>query len=497
MLLLRLDKEAQTPLYAQVINQIKEMVENNVLKPGTKLPSTRTMAEMLGVNRSTIYNAYQELWAQGYLESRPGSYSRIRKRYKMATLDRKQKRGSIKWNEISSVGSQKIYHEFLSFRPEKNESSKSDIINLAQLDMDDRLFPVEDFRRSLNHIMVSKGSKILGYGEYQGYRPLRKTIADRLQLHGISATADEILITNGSQNGIELILKMLSVPARKIAIEAPTYSILLPLLKYYQSQLIAIPMKKDGMDIDSLTKFLQQEPISFLYTIPNFQNPTGITSTQSHREKLLTLCERYNIPIVEDGFEEEMKYFGKVPPPIKSMDKKNICIYLGTFSKVLFPGIRIGWIAAERECIHRLLAIKRFSDLTSNYVLQAAINEFCQQGYYDLHIKRMHRIFRKRMQTALDAMRFYLTDLNVSWSQPSGGYLIWLQIKNCEVDDEKMMDIFEKNGVIVSPGKYYFHQCIKNHYFRMSISKLDEKEIIEGVKRLGHAIRKIKAFERE
>lgn len=490
MLLLNIDKKSHIPLYQQVIDQIREMVENDILNPGTRLPSTRIMAEKLGVNRSTIYNAYQELWAQGYIESRPGSYSCIRKRYKMATVTRKQKKGIVDWNGISSIASQQIFKEYLSFQPERPTSPETSAVNFAQLDMDQRLFPSQDFRRCMNQVLIEKGSKILGYGQYQGYRPLRETIARRLQFHGISVSHEEILITNGSQNGIELILKLLSVSGKKVIIEAPTYAIIIPLLKFYGCDLKAVPLKEDGIDIRLLEEALRY-PVSFLYTMPNFQNPSGITSSQANREKLLSLCEAKKIPIVEDGFEEEMKYFGKVPLPIKSMDKKNICIYLGTFSKVLFPGLRIGWISAEKECIQRLLAIKRFSDLTSSMILQAAINEFCVQGYYDLHIQRMHRIFRKRMQCTLLALRKYIKKEHIFWHEPSGGYLIWLHFKNPNRNEQKLVEICEKNGVLVSPGKYYFHRPNHDPTIRLSISTLNEEEIEEGIRRFGNAINEI------
>jgi DNA-binding transcriptional MocR family regulator len=490
MILLNLNRTNHIPLYQQVIDQIKEMVENDILEPGTRLPSSRIMAEKLGVNRSTITNAYQELWAQGYIDSRPGSYSCIRKRFKMATVTRKQKKGILEWDKISSTASQQIYREYLAFRPEKQTLTGKNIINFAQLDMDHRLFPCQDFRRCMNKVLIDNGSKILGYGEYQGYKPLRETIARRLQFHGISVSHEEILITNGSQNGIELILKLLSVPGKSVIIEAPTYAIVIPLLKYYGCDIKAVPLREDGIDMHQLEKVLCHR-ISFLYTMPNFQNPSGVTSSQSNRERLLELCESKRIPIVEDGFEEEMKYFGKVPPPIKSMDKNNFCIYLGTFSKVLFPGVRIGWIAAEKECIQRLLAIKRFSDLTSSPVLQAAINEFCIQGYYDLHIRRMHRIYRKRMNCARLAIGKYVDRENISWHEPSGGYLIWLQFKNLKFSEQKLVDWFEKNGILVSPGRYYYHRPEHETTIRLSISTLNEAEIEEGIKRLGNAINQI------
>jgi DNA-binding transcriptional MocR family regulator len=173
------------------------------------------------------------------------------------------------------------------------------------------------------------------------------------------------------------------------------------------------------------------------------------------------------------------------------MDNKQIVIYLGTFSKVLFPGLRIGWVAAEKQCIQRLLALKRFSDLTSSFILQAAVDEFCREGHYDLHIRHMHRIFRRRMQTALKSLKTHLKDPRVSWSEPSGGYLIWLHLKGTPHEESQLLDIFVKNGVLISPGRYYFYNRQEGNYFRLSISTLDEREIQEGIKRLGTAIKQI------
>ena len=287
MLLLNLDKKSKDSLFMQIFKQIKGLIERDTLKPGTKLPSTRSLAEKLGVNRSTVYNAYQELWAMGYIKSTPGSYSRVRKRHKITTLDEPSKKGIIQWGNISTLSSNEVYRVFLGFSPETPDPKHTDIINLAQLDMDHRLFPVEDFRRCMNRVLLNRGPTILGYGEHAGYSPLREYIGKRLQMHGISVSADEILITNGSQNAIDLVLKMLTVPEKKIAIESPTYAIILPLLKYYKADIAGIPMKDRGLDLRYLQDILEREKISFLYTMPNFHNPTGITTDQSHREALL------------------------------------------------------------------------------------------------------------------------------------------------------------------------------------------------------------------
>ena len=426
------------------------------------------------------------------VDSRPGSYSKIRKRPKLFAPAAEKAKGALNWATVSSPASAELYEEFKKFQPESSRGpAHQHAINLSRLDMDPRLIPVDLLRQCLNQVMREQGATIMGYGDKQGYLPLRHTIAQRMRLHGISIREEEILITNGSQSGIDLILKLMAHPEKKVVIESPTYAIALPLLKFYGMGLQAVPMREDGLDLDILRDTLQNNPISFLYTMPNFQNPTGVTTSQIHREKLMSICLASRTPVVEDGFEEEMKYFGKVPLPLKSMDGGQIVIYLGTFSKVLSPGMRIGWIAAEQGCIQRILALKRFSDLSSSTILQASLNQFCKRGYYEHHIKQMHRIFRKRMTCAVDALSRHVRRDEVIWQEPQGGYLIWLCLKQLRTEPSRVMQTFLDQGVIVSPGHYYYMEQPRDCYIRLSIAALNEEEIEAGIERLGKAITKI------
>jgi DNA-binding transcriptional MocR family regulator len=513
MIILNLERKSKMPLFRQIFQQLKRLIENNTLEPGFRMPSTRTLAEKHGINRSTVYKAYEELWALGYMESRPGSYSVVRKRQKIATPEQKSKQGLIQWETISSDVGQTLHHAYRELKSRLpliqgtfDAAGKSDVINFASLDLDPRLFPIEDFRRCLNTVLVEQGGKILRYGEGAGYKPLREYIAGRLRVHGISTNFDEIVITNGCQNAIELVLKFLTVPGSRVATESPTYTNILPLLKYFKTGIIGIPMKPDGMDLDFLGEVLSRETQkpAFVYTMPNFHNPTGVTTDQPHRERLLALCETYAVPLVEDGFEEEMKYYGKVPLPIKSMDRNQVVIYMGTFSKVLFPGIRIGWIAAENKLIERLEAIKKFSDLSTNTLLQAALYEFCEQGHYNRHVKRMHREYRKRMHTALTGLKEHLPGFDrVSWTEPAGGYLIWMKLQDTGMDRETLKQVFIRNGVTVMPGTSFYPESslpspdanTPHQYFRLSISTLNENEIREGIRRLAKTISKIYSHE--
>jgi DNA-binding transcriptional MocR family regulator len=491
MILLNLNHTSKDPLFRQIQFQIQDLIERNILQPGYRLPPTRILSEYLGVHRSTVYKAYEELWALGYVESRPGSYSTVRNKLGLATHDYQKSHTAFSWQEASSPAADKIYRLYRNMEPRWEKPIPDKVINMAALDLDKRLFPVDEFRKAMNRAFIDHGPELLKYGACRGYRPLREYIAQRLQIHGISISWEEILITNGAQDGFDLVLKLLATPGCRVLVESPTYSYVIPMLHYYRADIVGIPMEKTGMNLRRLEAELKKGGRAILYTIPNFHNPTGITTTQTHREELLAICEKYRIPLVEDAFEEEMKYFGKVPLPIKSMDRDQIVIYLGTFSKVLFPGIRIGWVAASRECIERLAALKRYSDLSTSTPIQAALVEFCQRGSYDWHVNRLHRFYRKRMQKALDSLKRYASHPRVTWTEPSGGYLIWLRMENVDIKDDELDVTFMSNGVRVIPGSAFFPQRASQKFVRLSISTLDEDEIEEGIRRLGKTIQQI------
>ncbi|MDU2064047.1 MAG: PLP-dependent aminotransferase family protein [Sporomusaceae bacterium] len=491
MLLLELQEKSPKPQYQQILEQIRHKIEARILHPGEKLPSTRRLADSLGIHRSTVASAYQELWALGFIDMKPNACPIVRDRMQIATAASRQKKGRIDWSLTASTDSSAIWDTYRGFQAEAPVSPPQDFIDFSGLDMDCRLFPLETFRSCFNQAMKREGFSLLSYGDRAGFFPLRTYLAHHLQSHGISVTAEEILITNGLQQGIDLVFRMIAAPGKAVAIESPTYKEMLPLLKFCGLKPLEIPIRSDGMDLAILEKMLKTEQPSLVYTMPNFQNPTGVTTSQSHREKLLSLCQKYGVPILEDGFEEEMKYFGRVVLPIKSMDDQHTVIYCGTFSKVLFPGVRIGWIAAEPECIERLMAIRSFSDLSSSMILQAAIYEFCQRGHYDRHISKMHRLFRKRMQTALVALKQYIKPEWAAWSEPNGGYLLWLKLSPLPDAAADLTALFAKQKIQISSGKYFFSSSANAVHLRLSISKLNEAEITEGIKRLALALEQI------
>ena len=486
MLILNLDRSSKIPLHKQVFNGVMEMIENNTLEPGTRLPATRVFAEAHSISRSVALKAYEELWSHGYLESRPGSYSVVRRKTPYVKLHQRSKQNLFDWGECITPASKEVFQEMTHYF-KHHYRNEPDIIDMSSLSLDARIFPIPAFKKCLDKVMTHD-PQIFNYQPNLGYIPLRHFIASRMQTHGICVNTDEILITSGSQSSIDLILKLLVSPGLKIATEIPTYLLALPLLKFYHVPIVTVAIEACGLNLHDFEEKLKTERPAFFYTIPNFHNPTGTTMSPVVREQVLAISEKYRVPIVEDSFEEEMKYFGKVPFSIKSMDKNQIVIYLSSFSKVLFPGIRIGWIAAEKSLIQRIAALKIVTDISSDSVIQTALYEFCQRGFYDIHVRRMHRIYKKRMQTTLCALGQHLTFKHVSWHDPLGGYLIWMKLGGLTISEDELHNIFIKHKVRVSPGSSYFIEKPEDHFIRLSISKLNEEEILEGIKRLKSAL---------
>lgn len=488
MLFIQIDRKTSEPIYRQIVQQIQTLIDNGTLSTGSKLPPSRVFAAKIGVNRSTVYRAYEELWALGYVEGRPGSYLTVRERIPIAHELDDSTGGLVDWQNLTSAYLEDVVSEFSQYRPEGVKITKRECIDFSRLQIDPRLLPVERFRKSMNRTLYRDGEHILNYFPYAGYQPLREYIAQRMRIHGVAASMDNVLITNGSQHALDLITRVFAGPGKTVAVEAPTYANMLPLLRCNGVNIVEVPMLSDGADLEVLETVLQSQDISFFYTMPNFQNPTGITTDQAHRERLLEISMKYRVPIVEDGFEEEMKYFGKVALPVKSMDTDQIVIYVGTFSKVLMAGVRIGWIVAEKPCTDRLLAVKRFADIASNSLSQAAVYDFCIEGLYDLHIRKLHRVFRRRMQALQKAVSEYINPIYLECTRPAGGYLAWGSLPGEYIETGRIRNIFENYGVIVSYGNYYFARRPPNSGFRLSISMLDEDTIYEGVRRLGDAV---------
>lgn len=489
MLLLELDRSAHEPLWQQIVDGVRDAVESGTLRTGDRLPPSRTLAERTGVHRSTVVRAYQELWALGYLDSRQGSYSTVRRA--AAGLPAAHAAPStLDWESISSAGAREAVRAAGRLaRP----VSGPDTIDAASLSPDPRLAPVRELRRAHADVLREDGEALVDYGSPQGLSELRELVAHRMRTHGVVVGSDQVMITGGAQHALDLVAKLLVEPGRRVLLESPTYSLAFPLLRLHGAELVPVPMGAEGMDLDHLEARLGEGPAAMVYTTPNFHNPTGITTSPAHRERLLAICERHRVPLLEDGFEEELKYFGRAVLPIKALDRSGTVIYVGTFSKVVFPGLRVGWVAADHECLRRLAALNRVSNLATTLPAQAALARFCSLGGFESHLRRVHAAYRRRMSALLRGLREHVLRPGVAITEPQGGYTLLVSLASAAGSEDELIARLRRHGVEVAPGSWFYPDRPPCLCFRLSISRLDEQAIEELVRRLAAALDEVVA----
>jgi DNA-binding transcriptional MocR family regulator len=491
VLLLKIDRASDVPAYQQICDRVVALADGGVLGPGERLPSTRKLAAAIGLHRSSVVRAYSELRALGYLESRGGSYTTIRRRQRPPTTHSGAaapgQDSLIDWQAIArpSVRALRTNAAMETVRAKANR----EVIDFDRLCADPTLAPDDDLRRCIKSVLVRNGGAALDYADAAGWQPLREVIAARMCKHGAAVSPDEILVTAGAQQALDLVLRFLASAGDRIVVEAPTYGMAHSLLQLHELEPLEVPMREQGMDLDCLEHLLRgggRRP-KLVFTMPNFHNPTGITTNQQHRERLLTLCEAHGVPLVEDGFEEEMKYYGQAVLPVKSMDSNGIVLYVGTFSKVVFPGLRVGWVAAPRRATELLADIKHASCIAGNTLAQAAAAQFCTSGEFEAYLRRIHRIYRRRMRALLQGLERHMPP-GVKWTRPSGGYTAWVTVENSTMAEGEMLDKVMREGVKVGPGHRYFAGRPAKTHFRLSIACVTERQIEAGCRLLGRAL---------
>lgn len=464
MLILKLVRNIDKPLYQQIADQIESLVTDKTLRPGDNLPASRQLATQNGVSRFTVCRAYDELNSRGVVASSSGSYTHVRK----APSFRHINASCPKIPAISQV----------------DQISQNQLIDFEKLNPDPNFIPVEQLRKSFNRAIRKQGADIFGYNDSQGYRPLRAEIVSIMRLHSVYTRPEQILITQGAGGGIELILKDLLKRGKVIVVERPTYSGIIPILKYYKAQVVEVPMTDEGLDLATLEQILNTTDVDLLYTMPNFQNPTGVTTKLTHREQLLEICHKHKVNIIEDGFEEELKYLEPTIPPLKSLDTHDCVYYIGTFSKTIAPGLRVGWVIPPDKRQESLLNTKKIFEHSGNQLSQSVLTEYCSSGEYQKQLKRLHRIYKKRMQLALRLIRNAFPR-QCGVSRPMGGYLIWCKITDCELPEQQLIEQFNDAGVQVFSGKHSFFTKSKHTCFRISIANVNEQNIQLGIDKLG------------
>lgn len=358
------------------------------------------------------------------------------------------------------------------------------------------VFPVDEFKKACDVVLSEMGSQALQYSTTEGYLPLRELIARHSCRYGIDVDANNIQITSGSQQALDLLGKLLINPGDRILVEAPTYLGALQAWNTYEPDYVTVPSDEFGMQTEALEGILRTGP-KFIYVLPNFQNPTGATLSLERRKQLIALADQYGVPIVEDDPYGQLRYEGDHLPPVLVLDdqyQKNgesnyhgNVIYLSTFSKTLAPGIRLAWMVAPQEVISKIVQGKQGADLHTSTFIQMVAYEVARGGFLDEHVRTIRAIYGERRDVMLNAMEEYFPE-GVEWTHPQGGMFLWVTLP----EGMNAIKLFEKAvalKVAYVPGASFFPNGGGENTMRMNFSNANPKMIEEGIKRLGKVIR--------
>ncbi len=446
------------PVNDQIVGQVIAQVEGDAVREGTRMPSVRALAETLGVNRNTVAQVYKELAQKGYLVSRYGAGSTIRKprpdERAGQTLPPQPGPGTPPERLTAREWEQRFASAVSAF-PDRITvgSSAPDAINLFALQPYTGLFPIEQFRLCLNTVLRRQGRQLLGYAAPAGYLPLRERIAARLNAQGLRVEAGQVLITSGSQQGIDLLARGFLDAGDSVVVESPMYSIALKIFRVNRARLIPYPVTSGGIRLDALERTLGRASPKLFYAVPNFHNPTAHSYSEAEKRELLSWVYRTGGLLIEDASDAELQPDYPRRRALAALDPAERVLYLNTFSKTMAPAVRVGYLAGPAPAIRKLTEMKEMTDLSHSLILQAATAEFMERGLFDEHIAAVRAFYQERMAAVADMLERELPE-DTPFSRPGGGLCVWVDLP-AAMDADTVYRELAAQGVLVSPGGLY------------------------------------------
>jgi 2-aminoadipate transaminase len=394
------------------------------------------------------------------------------------------------WSQQLSSGARKITSS--AIRDLLKVTEQADIISFAGGLPAPECFPTEELHAAAERVLIEQPQQALQYGPTEGLQPLRGFVAERMAQMGLHVPLEQVVVTSGSQQALDLLGKLFIDPGATVIVEQPTYMGALQAWQPYQPSYITIPLDEEGLDIQALAQVLEQGARPrFLYIVSCFQNPTGITLSPARRLALIQLAAQYNLPIVEDDPYGELYYAGERPPTLAALDcaihgELRHVLYLSTFSKLLAPGLRVGWMAAPEEIVRKFVHAKQGTDLHSSSLSQAIAYEACKDGLLDRHIPTIRAIYHARRDAMLEALEASMPK-TVRWTHPAGGMFIWLTLP-VGVNTTNVLRVAVEQRVVFVPGAAFFANGGGENTMRLNFSHSSPERIREGVARLAEVL---------
>jgi DNA-binding transcriptional MocR family regulator len=481
-----LDRTSETPLYLQLLNAMRDMIVSGALPPGFRLPPERRFADTLAVNRSTVLAAYRELKAEGLVDAHVGRGTVVLAHPFAAPAP--EPRGELSWRQLfrpDALAQDPLVRDLLAL------TERSDLVSFAVGLPAPELVPMETLRRLLDDIFERVGPDVLLHCPTEGLPQLRQALADLMTARGIAASPADVLVLSGSQQGIDLVARVLIEPGDVVVVEQPSFFGALQVFRAAQARLVGVPTDDDGMRPDALESVLQRYRPKLIYTLPSFQNPSSAVLSPARRLRLLELAYQYQVPVLEDDPYSDLAYDGPPPLSLKALDRRGHVMYLSTFSKVLFPGLRLGWIAAPPAMLRQLVLAKQIVDLHSNTPGQWLLERFLREGHYPPHLARVRAAYRERREVVEGALRAAAVP-GLEWRRPAGGFYFWCRLPE-GVPTGRLLARAAETGVSFLPGGTCFVDDPGAAFARLNFTYPPAGRVAEGVGRFAAAVHDVLA----
>ncbi len=478
-----LDRDGEEPIYRQLIRHIRMQIESGTLPAGVRLPASRDLARQLNISRISVVNAYAELRAQGHLSAHAGRGTFVSGEAN-GNMPTSNGNGSTPIIETQTSPDRSIREMMRLAR------NKPGVINFGHGAPPTEFFPVQNLRDAINTVLDRDGSTALGYEAPEGFSPLRAAVRDYVSALGIRCNADRVLITGGAQQALDLVVQALLSEGEVIVTENPTYLGMIDIARARRVQIHGISMDDDGIRLDELENFIIDNNPRLIYVMPTLHNPTGKVMPLHRRRQLLNLANEYNIPILEDGVYHELRFEGESLPPLKALDDTGIVIHVSAFSKMMLPGLRIGYVLTDNGHYERLVRVKQAADISTSGLNQRAIHLLLERGLLAQQLERNNRELKRRRDVALAAAEKYLPP-GTRWNVPEGGIYLWAQLPKSGPNAAELYITAIQMGVAYAIGNVFYTNGCGSHRMRLNYGTQKPAEIEEGFRRLGRAWREL------
>ena len=463
---IKIDKTSPEPIYKQIGDKILNLIEDGILSPNSRLPAIRKLAISLGVNNVTIVSAYK------YLESKKAVYSH---------------EGSGTY--VSPIPLENIPEPIINENVQLSKNSLIDgAINFTDTTLPQWLFPTDEFKMAFNTLLDKEKGNAFEAMDSQGYYPLRETLTEVLKFYGITAKAENIQILSGGQQGIDIVSKAILKNGDVVFTEKPTFYGATGAFLYRGCQIVEIPMENDGCDITALENFAKLYRPKIFYMMSYFQTPTGISYSPQKKRKILDLAEKYNFFIVEDDNLYDFNYKKEDIVPLKALDFRNRVVYIKSFSKILMPGLRIGFAVMPKKIHSGIMNAKYTADISTSGLIQKLLDIYLKEYDWQGHIEKIRDYGKEKYASAVKYCDRYLSD--VKYIKPHGGISLWIDT-GLQNQNMLMQRLMEKK-IIVSPGKQFMPGEKESSSFRLCFSNISDEKMEKGIRHIALAINELK-----